>query len=149
VSRLPPFNDEGDLPPGLYRAGLSEVLQRFGQGSLQRRAVAERLDRIYQLVSSTGQMAHFVVFGSFVTAKREPNDVDIVVLMEDTFDLSSVTGEASLVFDHREAAARFGASIFWTRRSGALGGERQMIEYWQIRRDGGRRGIVEIVTEDT
>jgi hypothetical protein len=54
---LPSFNDEGDLPPGVYRATLAEVLERFGQGELQRRIVADRLSRIYQLVASTGQLA--------------------------------------------------------------------------------------------
>jgi hypothetical protein len=89
------------------------------------------------------------LFGSFITAKAEPNDIDILLLMEDTFDLSAVTGEAAVVFQHLEAHARFGASIFWTRRSGALGGEQAMIEYWQVRREGGQRGIVEILPEGT
>jgi len=97
----------------------------------------------------TGQLARFVVFGSFVTAKAEPNDIDIILLMEDTFDLATVTGEAALVFQHLEAQARFGASVFWTRRSGAMGGEQAMIEYWQVRRQGGHRGIVEILPEGT
>jgi len=144
---LPAFNEEGDLPPGVYRATLSGVLERLGQGTIQRRAVADRLTRIYQLATSTRQLARFVVFGSFVTAKVEPNDVDIVLLMEDSFDLASVTGEAALVFRHMEADAHFGASVFWTKRSGALGGEQAMIEYWQARREGGRRGIIEIVEE--
>jgi hypothetical protein len=133
----------------VHRASLEEVLQRFGQGSNQRLAVANRLSRLYQLAASTGQLARFVVFGSFVTAKDEPNDVDIVLLMEDTFDLATVTGEAAIVFQHLEADAHFGASVFWARRSGALGGEQAMIEYWQIRTEGGLRGIVEIVTEGT
>lgn len=144
---LPAFNEEGDLPPGVHRATLAEILERFGQGSVQRCAVADRLNRVYQLVTSTGQLARFVVFGSFVTAKDDPNDVDIILLMEDTFDLASVTGEAALLFQHMEADAHFGASVFWTRRAGAIGGEQAMIEYWQIRREGGRRGIVEIVRE--
>ena len=67
--------------------------------------------------------------------------------MEDSFDLSSVIGEAALVFQHMAADAHFGASIFWTKRAGALGGEQAMIEYWQIRREGGQRGIVEITGE--
>jgi hypothetical protein len=144
---LPAFNEEGDLPPGVHRATLPEVLERFGQGSLQRRAVADRLDRLYRLVASAGQLARCVLFGSFITDKAEPNDVDIILLMEDTFDLASVTGEAALVFQHQEADAHFGASVFWTRRSGAIGGEQAMIEYWQVRREGGQRGIVEIVRE--
>lgn len=64
--------------------------------------------------------------------------------MEDTFDLSATVGEAYLVFLHAEAAVHFGASIFWTSVSGALGGEQAMIEFWQTRRDGGKRGIIEI-----
>lgn len=144
---LPAFNKEGDLPPGVHWATLSEILERFGQGSVQRCAVADRLNRIYQLASSTGHLARFVIFGSFVTAKAEPNDVDIIMLMEDTFDLALVTGEAALVFQHMEAETRLGASVFWTRRSGALGGEQAMIEYWQVRREGGQRGIVEVVEE--
>jgi hypothetical protein len=127
---------------------MTEVLDRFGHGSVQRCAVADRLNRIFQLVSSIGHLARFVVFGSFVTAEEEPNDVDIVLLMEDTFDLDSVADEAALVFQHMEADAHFGASVFWVRRSGALGGEQAMIEYWQIRREGGQRGIVEIVAEE-
>jgi hypothetical protein len=142
---LPAYNEEGDLPPGVYTATLSEVLSRFGQGSIQRRAVADRLNRLYQLAAATGHLARFVVFGSFVTAKVEPNDVDVILLMEDSFDLASVRDEAVLVFQHMEASAHFGASVFWTRRSGALGGEQAMIEYWQVRREGGQRGIVEIV----
>lgn len=144
---LPAFNEEGDLPAGVHRATLSAVLERFGQGAVQRRAVADRLSRIYRLAASTGRLARFVVFGSFITAKAEPNDVDVVLLMEDDFDLASVTGEVALVFQHKEADAHFGASAFWTKRSGAIGGEQAMIEYWQIRRQGGRRGIVEIIGE--
>jgi hypothetical protein len=90
-------------------------------------------------------LARFIVFGSFVTAKSNPNDVDVILLMEDSFDLTAVTGEAAVVFQHMEAEAHFGASVFWTKRTGALHGEQAMIEYWQMRREGGQRGIVEIV----
>jgi hypothetical protein len=145
--KLPAFNEEGDLPPGVHRATLPEVLEQFGHGSAQRCAVAARLSRLHQLAASTGHLARFVVFGSFVTAKADPNDVDIILLMEDGFDLSAVTGEAAFVFQHLEADAHFGASVFWTKRSGALGGEQAMIEYWQARREGGQRGIVEVAGE--
>ncbi len=146
---LPALEQHGDLPPGVHTASLAEVLERFGAGSLQRCTVAERLHRIYHLATSTGKLRRIVVFGSFVTAKPDPNDVDIVILMEDDFDLASVTGEAAIIFQHLEADAHFGASVFWTRRSAALGGEQAMIEYWQARREGGLRGIIEITLEAT
>ena len=56
--------------------------------------------------------------------------------------------EAALVFDHSAADAHFGASVFWVRRLAAFGGEQAAVEYWQVKREGGRRGIVEI-TEET
>lgn len=145
--RLPEFNSEGDLPPGVYLATLRETMERFGKGSMQRTAVAGRLARIYSLAASTGHLARFVVFGSFVTAKPAPNDVDIILLLGDEFDLSSIAGDAALIFQHMEAETRFGASIFWVRRPVALGGEQAMIDHWQVRREGGLRGIIEIVPE--
>src|SRR5437588_12132134 len=106
----PAFNDEEDLQVRLSRAGLREVLDHFGQSSTRRQIIATRLERIYQLACSTGQVARFAVFGSFVTEKDEPNDVDVIMIMEDSFDLASVSGEAALVFQHSEADAHFGAS---------------------------------------
>lgn len=54
--------------------------------------------------------------------------------------------EAQGLFDHAVAQARYGASIFWIR-PGLLVGEsvEDFIAYWQIKRDGSRRGIVEVV----
>jgi hypothetical protein len=144
---LPDFNDDGDLPPGVHSATLAEVLYRFGYGTSQRVAVGDRLRRIYELVIATGHLRRFVIFGSFITAQSDPNDIDVVLIMEDSFDLASVDGEAQLLFHYLQAEARFGASIFWATRSGAFGGEQAMIEYWQVKRDGGKRGIVEVVLE--
>ncbi|HXH09584.1 MAG TPA: hypothetical protein VNP04_07480 [Alphaproteobacteria bacterium] len=144
---LPPFTASGDLPPGVYRVTLREALEHFGRSSLQRRIVAQRLERIYRVAQATGHLARFVVFGSFVTSKVAPNDVDVFLVMEDTFDATHLTGEALLLFDHAAAQAYFGGSVFWLRRLAALGGEHSAIEDWQITRDGSRRGILEIVLE--
>ena len=146
---LPAIGKDGDLPPGIYRATLGETLRRFGKGSWQRVAVAQRLERICRVSIGTGHVARFVVFGSFITAKREPGDVDVFLLMEDGFDIGQLTDEARVLFDHAAAQAHFGASVFWLRRLAALGGEEQAIAGWQIKRDGTCRGIIEIVEEQT
>ena len=144
---LPPFGLTGDLPEGVHRATLPQVVERFGGETIQRLAVASRLEHIYHTAHSTGFLARFVVYGSFVTQKREPNDVDVFLIMEDSFDLAQVTGESRLLFDHLAAQTHFGASVFWVRRMGCFGGEQAAIEHWQTKRDRGKRGIVEIVEE--
>jgi hypothetical protein len=49
--------------------------------------------------------------------------------------------------DHAAADAFFGASVFWLRRLAAFDGEQTAVEYWQIKRDGSLRGILEVVGE--
>ena len=110
---LPPLTSSGDLPLGVHRASLRELLECFGVGSRKRMAVAERLERIYRLAFATGQLSRFVVFGSFVTDKPEPNDVDVFIVVQDTFDAGELRGETALLFDHAAADAHFGASVFW------------------------------------
>ena len=88
------------------------------------------------------------IFGSFVTDKPDPQDIDIFLLMEDIFDVRQVSGEARILFDHMAAQDYEGASIFWLRRIAALDGEAASIEHWQVRRDGKKRGIVEVLKHD-
>src|SRR6267154_6154197 len=145
MKKWPPLTGAGDLPTGIHRATLAEVLEFFGQGTPCRVMLGRRLQHIYQLVHQTGCVARFVIFGSFITEKPEPNDVDIFLLMEDTFDVSKVVGEPAVLFDHLAAQNFAGASIFWLRRLAALDGEQAAVEHWQVKRGGGRRGIVEIV----
>src|SRR3954454_7899256 len=97
---LPAFNENGDLPPGIHQATLDEVLARFGSQTPRRRVVAGRLERVTRIATAGGQTARFIIFGSFITAKPEPNDVDVFLLMQDAFDASVLTGEARLLFDH-------------------------------------------------
>ena len=148
MKEWPEFNEHGDLPLGIYQATLAEVIEHFGHGSLQRQHAAQRLERIYDLASSTGHLARFIVYGSFVTAKPNPNDVDVFLLMEDSFEPANVKGEAAVILDHMTTHNRLGASVFWTTRRGALRGEQAAIEDWQYKRDETKRGIVEVISRD-
>jgi hypothetical protein len=93
--RLPELTDSGDLPLGVHRASLREVLDRFAVGHSQRIAVGERLERVYRVAAATGRLARFVVFGSFVTGKAEPNDVDVFLIMDDAFEGNTLHGESA------------------------------------------------------
>src|SRR5437899_9075677 len=129
---LPPLTEEGELPLGVHRASLREVRERFGVGSAKRKALALRLDRIYRIVRATGHLARFVEFGSFVTSKLEPQDVDVFLVMADTFDASHLRGDARLLFDHDAAQAHFGASVFWVRHLAAWENDQAAVQFWQV-----------------
>ena len=89
------------------------------------------------------------MFGSFVTAKPVPGDVDIFLLMEDSFDVTQVHGEAILVFDPQKTQEVFGASVFWICKQAEITSEQEAVEDWQIKRDNSRRGIVEVIRNDS
>jgi hypothetical protein len=82
---IPDFRDDGYLPEGLHIASEAEVTFRFGSGSRRRRRLILRLRRWIELSRLT-HARRFLVDGSFVTAKREPNDIDAVVLLASDFE---------------------------------------------------------------
>ncbi len=142
---LPALSNTGDLPQGVHRATLAEVIARFGSGSAQRQAVTARLLRIHQLAVGTGALDRLVIFGSYVTDKEELNDVDVVLVMRDDFVMKACTQEARALFDHARAESELGASIFWVRPSMILLEPLDdFIAGWQMKREGGKRGIVEV-----
>jgi predicted nucleotidyltransferase len=142
---LPNFNEFGDLPEGVYSVSFAEVIDRFGSGSIQRQAVTANLKRIRELVASTGRLDRIIVFGSYVTDKPSPNDVDVILVMQDDFHPSESSLDALPLFDHNRAANELGASIFWLRPTMLLGEPlERFIAHWQVKRDGRKRGIVEV-----
>lgn len=145
---LPSLNEHGDLPVDIHKATLAEVIERFGQGTQQRRVVTQRLVHIYNLAQSTGYVDEFLVFGSYVSDKPEPGDVDIVLIMNDDFDVTTCEPPVDVLFDHLETEVRLGASIFWIRPSLLFLESLQDFKLgWQLKRDGTRRGIVEITND--
>ena len=140
------LNIDGDLPPGVHRASLIEAMGRFGGGAGQRDICTRRLAHIYELARRTGFLQRFVIFGSYVTAKADPNDVDVILIMDDAFHLESCPMESRALIDHAVAQARYGASVFWMRPALLIGETvEQFIVYWQIKRGGGQRGIVDVI----
>lgn len=108
---------------------------RFGQQNRAREVVFGRLERIARIAKRTGHLARMIVYGSFVTTKPEPNDVDVFLIFDETFDSSMCDVETLLLLDHAAADAHFGARVFWLRRPAVYGGEQAAIEFWQTRRD--------------
>ncbi|MDE0323708.1 MAG: hypothetical protein OXN27_07265 [Candidatus Poribacteria bacterium] len=142
---LPNLNDAGELPIGIHQATIDEVIAQFGSGTLQREVVTARLERIYQIAKDTGNLQQLIIFGSYITAKPEPNDVDVVIIFNDDFDLTVWSEEVKRLLNHQQAENEFGASIFWIRPSLLLFETLdEFIESWQVKRDGTRRGIIEV-----
>ena len=77
---IPPFDENGNLPPGVHPATLDEFEARFGRESELRRVQFESLRWLIEIARRAG-IVRLIVNGSFVTEVYEPNDMDSVLLM--------------------------------------------------------------------
>ena len=120
------------------------LLSGFGSGSARRNWLAARLRQILSLARSTGKLEKVYLWGSFVTAKADPRDLDLLLLMTDDFTLETTPGDCRALFNHAQAKESFQADIFWSRAS--IGKEELglWLDTYQIGRDGRKRGIIEL-----
>ena len=131
----PAFNEFGDLPVGVYRTTLADVIAHFGHGTAQRIVITTRLEHIYELARRTGFLQRLIIFGSYVTAEPNPRDVDIFLVMRGGFQPRDALSEAQRLFRHDTAQSELGASIFWVNAETSFADTEDLIIGWQTRRD--------------
>jgi hypothetical protein len=78
---IPPFNEHGYLPPGIHKASLDQIAERFGRQSEIRRDQMESLQWLTALLKRL-DVKRLILNGSFVTDEVEPNDVDCLILVD-------------------------------------------------------------------
>jgi hypothetical protein len=71
---LPPFNELGYLPPGIYEISWLELMERFVTNP-QRQRLATGLAAAIRKLAIAG-CRRVLIGGSFVTNKENPNDFD-------------------------------------------------------------------------
>jgi hypothetical protein len=77
------------LPEGIHECTFEEVSAIFGQlwRTDQRLKLTEKLRDFLDAARRSGIIAAVVIDGSYVTAKQEPGDIDLVVAYRPDFDL--------------------------------------------------------------
>jgi hypothetical protein len=81
---IPAFDDNGYLPPGIHKATLEEVAERFGWQSEVRRDEIESLQWLMGVVKGL-HVKRLILNGGFVTDELEPDDVDCIILIDPAF----------------------------------------------------------------
>src|SRR5688572_27925489 len=82
---IPGFRDDGYLPIGLHKATETEVAAQFGQTTAARVRLMAQLSPWLALSRRVGAL-RFLVNGSFVSSKAEPQDVDCVCWLPADFE---------------------------------------------------------------
>ncbi len=74
MTAIPDLDSNGNLPPGIHRATLPEIREKFAW-SARRERLCNGLSRAIQNLAEAG-VKRVWIGGSFVSDKDEPNDVD-------------------------------------------------------------------------
>jgi len=132
---LPPFDEHGNLPPGCHLARVEEIISRFGCGSVEREVQIRELVEMIEWAREHG-VYRLVINGSFVTEKRQPNDVDVVLLPH-----PSVQGWEGLIDLERAN---------WPFLQVMVAADEADLERWATDdfgtdREGRRKGVVEVI----
>ena len=136
------FRDDGYLPEGLHTATEADVTFQFGTSTPRRRRLILRLRRWLELSRQT-HVRRFLVDGSFVTAKDDPNDIDAVALLADDFQQQVSQGFDAALELEEMLLTRHPEEIFAAED---LHDWDEWVEFFSRTRepDGRRKGIVEV-----
>ncbi len=88
---IPPLDQNGHLPPGIHEASAGEIGKRFGafQGSDLRPQLWRRFGEFLREARAAGLFEAILLDGSFVTAKPDPGDIDLVGVVPADHDFSA------------------------------------------------------------
>jgi hypothetical protein len=142
---IPPLNDDGNLPPGIHTATWDELKRRFGT-TRHRNSLLKGLKSALGVLRKAGCHRAYID-GSFVTAKRVPQDIDVAwepaeVDVGKLLRLEPVFGN----FENQRAAqkAKFSGEFFPSSARADVAGS-TFLEFFQIdKATGAAKGIVAI-----
>src|SRR5918995_578665 len=144
---IPPFNQDGYLPEGIYDCTTDEAAERFGgfQTSDRRPQLWTKLTEFIGEAKAGAFVEAVLIDGSFVTAKPDPNDIDIVLVVAANYDFSKDLPAAlyNLLAQHR-VRRRFGFDIVVVK-NGSENLKQAVAFFQQVKqRPGVKKGILRI-----
>ena len=141
---LPALNDFGELPVGVHWADWEEFQHRFGRSSSRRVWLSGRLRALLELAATSGKLLRIFIWGSFVTSKAAPGDLDVLLIMREDFEVNGLNAPAQVIFDSVKAKLLFESDVFWARVSIGQEALELWLDTYQTSRSFRKRGIVEL-----
>lgn len=112
---IPRLNEKGFLPPGVHVCSLDEVRQTFGtfNSNDRRPKLFRNLEVFVTSLHKQGMAKAVVVNGSFTTAKTEPNDIDMVLVLPQGYDFTGdLSPDEYNLLSTRRVRKTFGFDMF-------------------------------------
>ena len=103
-----------------------------------------RLREIVSLAAASGLIRRVYICGSFVTAKANPRDLDILLVLRPEWGGDEPPHPLGTVLNHEQARLRFQADVFWVPEDVGEVVIADLLDAFMVDRDKRQRGIVEV-----
>jgi hypothetical protein len=143
---IPPFQEGGNLPPGIHDATWDEIVARFGSTAWRRELLAGLQEALASLRKASCQRAY--IDGSFITANEAPGDFD--ACWETIGVDPGLLDPVLLEFANARAAQkeRFGGELFPAEAVADPDGTRFLDYFQRDKLTGDPKGIVALDLEE-
>src|SRR4051794_4135896 len=102
---IPPFDNTGELPPGLHTTTWDEFRVRFCRfvQSDRRLQLCRHLEQLVDDARASGIVTKVLIGGSMVRATAEPNDFDCIVVLHSATQYETLRPDQLQIADARIA----------------------------------------------
>lgn len=139
ANRIPPFDGNGNLPPGVHHVHLSDIEKRF-TWTEKRKELFQGLTEAVVNLSFAGVLLLYID-GSFITSKDDPSDVDGCWVWN--LGVNSQLLDTVFKTKHQEAKMKQKYGVHFFIHGYDLGSDGQPIEGWfQTDDNGNEKGIL-------
>jgi hypothetical protein len=140
---IPDFREDGWLPVGHHTATWEEVSERFDGTAGGRRAIlTERLLKLRDDLRACGVSGIIVLDGSYISAKLEPGDFDLLLIAPADIQVRKDTNPSLADILDAEASEQRGYSLFYIPDDSPM--QEMLRGLWDFSKEGVPKGIVEV-----
>jgi predicted nucleotidyltransferase len=125
-------------------ASLDDLRIRFGTSTPRRQFLFRQLEIVIDQLLITRSVKQIYLFGSFVSGKASPNDVDLLVVMNAGFSTTQLGGKVLELFQHDVCRIRYQADLFWVTEVVGNARIEDLLEVFSRDREGRTQSVIEV-----
>ena len=125
-------------------ASLDDLRIRFGTSTPRRQFIFRQVEIIIGQLRVTRNLKQVYLFGSFVSGKASPNDVDLLVVMKAGFSTTQLSGKVLELFQHDVCRIRYQADLFWVTEVVGNARIEDLLEVFSRDREGRAQSVIEV-----
>lgn len=140
---IPDFDENGNLPPGIFFCDWDELIEKFGY-NIRRQTLMRGMEEVLTQLKNAGCRTAYLN-GSFVTIKSKPKDFDLCWDADDVVDIDYLRKNAPIILNFYNSNAqktRYGGEIYPS--DCPVNESVTSLEFFQRDREENRKGIIAI-----